>query len=264
MSVLKSKRNLSRHEYVRTFEKLYNYTFDRTKKVARRKYQWIAMPIMNSMNNIYNMIMQSNNDYFMYGIKMLDKESRASLIINELTKLQKPLLAFWNIERCETKRMVTWSNMINEEIVYVYKLISGKEYSMKNIFILDYKAVNETDFIGTMSELHRMIYSKMISLPNAARNTKGLLLMDLADEALYRICKANRYVPINTKMVYDRKKDLSLALEALYEMQQPMFSIFNLMHYSENTMIELSSKLEKEIRLIKGVMKSDVKRFSDL
>lgn len=115
MSVLKSQRTLSRHEYVHTFEKLYKYTQERISKVSKRKYNWLCMPIINNMNSIYNHVMQINNEYFCYGIKLMDRKDQANLVINELKDLQKPLLALWNIEKYETKKMAIWSDMINWE-----------------------------------------------------------------------------------------------------------------------------------------------------
>ena len=57
MSVLASKRTLSRHEYVRTFMELYNYTVQKLSKVPKRKYKFICKPISDAMNGIYNSIM---------------------------------------------------------------------------------------------------------------------------------------------------------------------------------------------------------------
>lgn len=262
MSVLKSQRTLSRHEYVHTFEKLYKYTQERISKVSKRKYNWLCMPIINNMNSIYNHVMQINNEYFCYGIKLMDRKDQANLVINELKDLQKPLLALWNIEKYETKKMAIWSDMINEEIKYLSRLGGLQEGEVKHIFILDYKAVQEADFIRVMCELHKLIYSKTISLPDMARSTNGTLLMNLADEALYRVCHANRFVPTNKKMVENRKEDLSIAYDCIRQMQQPMISIFNIMNYSENTMIEMASKLDSELRLLKGVLQSDKKRFA--
>lgn len=264
MSVLKSQRTLSRHEYVHTFEKLYKYTQERISKVSKRKYNWLCMPIINNMNSIYNHVMQINNEYFCYGIKLMDRKDQANLVINELKDLQKPLLALWNIEKYETKKMAIWSDMINEEIKYISRLGGLQEGEVKHIFILDYKAAQEADFIRVMCELHKLIYSKTISLPDMARSTNGALLMNLADEALYRVCHANRFVPTNKKMVENRKEDLSIAYDCIRQMQQPMISIFNIMNYSENTMIEMASKLDSELRLLKGVLQSDKKRFANI
>ena len=88
--------------------------------------------------------------------------------------------------------------------------------------------------------------------------------MNLADEALYRVCHANRFVPTNKKMVENRREDLSIAYDCIRQMQQPMISIFNIMNYSENTMIEMASKLDSELRLLKGVLQSDKKRFANI
>lgn len=264
MSVLKSKRTLSKHEYVHTFEILYKFTMEKLYKVAKRKFKFICEPIANKMNHIYKEIMQANNNYCNYGIKLIDKKSQAECIINELVDLQKPLLALWNIEKYDTRIMANWCNLIEEEIKYITNLGSLKSGEIMHMFILDYKAVNEADFIKVMCELHKLIYTKTISLNEKIRSTKGNLLIELVDEALFRICHANRFVPTCKKMYENREKDLSIALDCLKQMQQPMMSLFNLMNYSEAVMIEMSSKLDREMKLLKGVIKSDKKRFSNL
>lgn len=264
MSVLVSKRTLSRHEYVNTFLELYKFTEEKLSKIAKRKYRWIAEPIANQMNEIYNLITQANNDYFCYGIKLLDKPEQSKLIIGKLIDLQKPLFALWNIEDYETRKMVNWVNYINKEIMYLLRLGCISHDERLKVFILDYKAMNEAEFIRTMSKLHKIIYSKTISLKESLRSTKGVLLMNLADEAFYRVCHANLYFPINRKMYENRKEDMSIAIDCLKQMQQPLAALFNIMNYSENTMNEIAKLLDKEMTLLEAVYKSDIKRFKNL
>lgn len=264
MSVLASKRTLSRHEYVNTFLELYSFTSERLDKVSKRRYKWICEPIAHKMNKIFNMIMQVNNDYFEYGIKLIDKQSMAHLIINSLIDLQKPLFAMWNIEKYETRKMVNWVNYINKEINYIARLGDIPYKDTERVFILDYNAIEEADFLKVMSELHRTIYSKSISLKESLRSTRGTLLMDLADEALYRVCHANLCFPQNKEMYERRKEDISIALDCLREMQQPMMALFHIMNYSENVMIEIVSLLDTETKLLNGLLKSDAKRFGNL
>lgn len=261
MSVLKSKRTESKYEYIHTFETLYKHTKDKLSKLAKRKVRWLGEPIVNQMNEIYNHIMQVYDTFLRYGIKLMDIGDQADLIINELKDLQKSLLALWNVERYEERKMVAWADLINDEIMYVSRLKGAQEGRVNHIFILDYKAVNTADFVKTMCELHRLIYTKTISLPNMERNTEGILLMKLADEALYRICRANRFAPTNQGIAEFRVENLSIAFDCLHQMQMPLLSIFNLMKYSENTMQEIVSALNKEIKLLGGVIRSDKKRF---
>lgn len=264
MSVLVSKRTLSRHEYVNTFLKLYELTSDNLSKIAKRKYRWICEPIAHRMNDLYNMIMQSNNDYFEYGMKLISLQDRSRLMIDSMIELQKPLFILWNIEDYETRKMANWTDLINDEIHYLARLGGIPYNSVQRMFILDYEAINKADFLKTMSELHKMIYTKTISLKENIRSTKGTLLMNLADEAWYRVCHANLHMPQNKKMYENRKKDVSIALDCLRQMQQPMAALFNIMNYSENVMLEMATLLDTEMKLLKGLLKSDAKRFDYL
>ena len=264
MSVLVSKRTLSRHEYVNTFIELYEFTEDKLSKIAKRKYKWICEPIASQMNDIFNLILQANNDFFMYGIKLMSVPERSELMIRKLKDLQKPLFVLWNIEKYETRKMANWVDFINKEIYYL-SLLGGIPYKKESqVFILDYDAMKEADFVNVMAELHRLIYTKTISLKESLRSTKGMLLMNLADEALYRVCHSNLHVPQNKKMYENRKKDISIALDCVKQMQVPMAALFNVMNYSENTMLEMANLLDRETKLLRGVMKSDSKRFGNL
>ncbi len=263
MSVLKSKRVLSPHEYVTNFIDLYKYTEERLAGVPKRKRKWLCEPIILKMNSIYNIIADSNCDYYISNTKLCDNTDIANEIINELLNLQRPLLALWNIEKYKTQKMAHWSDLINEEINYVKRIGVIKEEKAK-LFIIDYEAVNKADFLKALSKLHRLIYSKTISLPDNIRGAKGLLLMRLADDALYYAYDANRFVP-TTKAMYDaRAKKMIKAYKRLKAMDNPMFSLFNLMGYSEKTMIEMANALQDATNLLYGVIKSDKERFKDL
>ena len=159
--------------------------------------------------------------------------------------------------------MVVCVDLINEEITLVSRYGGLKEGSVKHAFIFDRNAVQKVDFIRIMCTLHKAIYTKVISMPSTLRSMKGELLTELADEALFRICLANRFMPTNAEMVKTRKENLSLALDCLARMRPILFSIFNVMGYSERIMLDIMSTYEKEMKLLKKVMESDEKRFKD-
>lgn len=265
MSVLASKRTLSRHEYVRTFMELYNYTVQKLSKVPKRKYKFICKPISDAMNGIYNSIMEANNDYFHYGIKLLDKNERTKQIINQIIGLQKQLLVLWNIEKYETKTMVRWIDLIDEEIYYIAKLgglnpVKGKQY----MYIIDYNSVHKAEFLSTMRDLHRFAYTKIIPTNSIFRDTRGILILELVDEAWYRVTHANRYPVKTAKQYAGRKEDIEIAMNCLKELEQPMLALFNYMGYSETKMQQWANLITKEQKLLKGLQISDKKRFENL
>lgn len=258
MSVLARKRTLSRYEYAYHFTKLYDYTEERLSKMAKRKYRWLGEPIAGRMNAIRDDIMQAFDEF--YGDEA-DKRKHCTKAIHGLLGLQKNLLALWNVERYTEKRMIKWVSLIDREINLLAKeagLTGGRRY----MYILDYAAINRMDCMRIMSELHKTIYTKTISLPAYCRNTKGSYLQKTADEALFCIFEGNRIIPTSKESYEKREKHLSRSLNCIKAMEMPLFSIFNLMNYKNETMEEIAKMITEEEKLIIGLMKSDRKRFS--
>ena len=264
MSVLVPNRTLSRTEYAFKFVQLYDYSIQKLSRVPNRKQRWLCEPIINILNKIEYEVMQISDQYFNYGIKLKDKSSQGMEIINKLLSLQKPLLALWNIEKYETKKMVHWCVLINQEIKLIARMSGLPEINGISMFILDYDAINKVEYIKNMCKLHKIVYEKAIHLPRSIRESKGTLLMSLADEALFCVCRANADYPTSAESLQRRTECLSTALNCIKQMQLPFFSIYNLMHYSENTMKDIADMLSTEFKLLNGVLKSDKQRFSDL
>lgn len=264
MSVLKSKRTLSRNEYVNTFIKLYKHTEEKLSKMAKRKRRFLADPIITIMNDIFNDITEINNQYFNYGIKLINEKERSDKVIEKLLSLQKPLLALWSIEEYKDSRMITWAELIDEEIRYIARLGALPNNKGKYMFILDFDTIRKVEFLNNMWALHKFIYSKVISLPTKYRDTTGMQLKELADEAFYHLAEANRFVPTNRAMYENRKKHIDIAFDRIRKMQIPVINLFLEMEYSEQIMIEWSFLIDKEMKLLNGVIKSDAKRFGDL
>lgn len=240
--------------------KLYEYSEAKLSKMAKRKYRWLAEPIVTKMNVIRDEIMQIFDAFYDDGRSRKDKSAKA---IRELLSLQKPLLALWNVERYKTDRMIKWVSMIDREINLLARY-GGFRTGGRYMYILDYEAINRLECMKSISDLHKMIYSKTISLPSVPRSTKGSFLMGMADEALYRISEGNRIYP-KTKEEYEkRKKNFSRALNCLKSMESPLMAVFNLMNYSDETMEEIARLVTETAKLLRGIMESDEKRFSNL
>lgn len=264
MSVLKSQRTLSRHEYVNTFLKLYKHTEEKLSKMSKRKRKFLADPIIVIMNDIFNDVTEMNNEYFNYGIKQLSKKQQATQIIDKILSLQKPLVTLWSIEQYKANRMQTWADLLNEEINHFVR-IGGLQFEQERfMFILNFDTIKNAEFLNNMWEMQKFIYSKIVSLPIKYRDTTGEQLKMLADEAFYHLYEANRYVPKNKAMYEKRKEHIEIAFDRVKKLQIPTINLFLQMQYSEETMIRWSFLIDKEMKLIRGLIKSDVKRFGDL
>lgn len=260
MSVIKSKREISKYEYAYRFIKLYDHTEEKLSKMAKRKYRWLGSPISEKMNGMRDEIMQIFDQYYDGG---KSQQEQCFSVIKGLLSLQKPLLALWNVEGYTERRMQKWISLIEMEI----NLLADHGGIRKRdgyMFILDYEAINRLDCMRNMSQLHKMIYTKSISLPACCRETKGSYLMQLADAALYHMARGNRKIPETNEEYENRKKDFSRAMNCIRSMEQPMFAVFNLMNYSNETMEEIAGLITETGKLLKGLMDSDEERFAAL
>lgn len=264
MSVLVPNRTLSRTEYAFKFVQLYDYLTQKLSHVPKRKQRWLCDPIINILNRTEYKVMQISDQYFNYGIKLKDKPSQGEEVINDLLSLQKPLLALWNIEKFEMKKMAYCCFLIDKEIELITKMSGLPEMNGMSMFILDYDTINKVEYLKNMCKLHKTVYEKAIHLPRSVRESKGTLLMSLADEALFCVCRANLEYPTSAEILQRRTECLSTALNCIKQMQLPFLSIYNVMHYSEDTMKDIADMLSTEFKLLNGVLKSDKQRFADL
>lgn len=266
MSVIVAKRNLSKIQYVESFRQLQLYTQKKLEKIPKRKRKWLRDPIAKIMNEIFNMIMEVANDYFLYGIKLFSKQDRAELIINSLLSLQKPLLSLWNIEKhfYPIKIMEYWCKLINEEVRQIAIMGDIELNNYDKMFILDYTSIEQMNVLSNMCDLHWFIHSKITSLNEHIRATEGLCLIKLIDEALFRIFNANRIYPTTKKEYELRTENIAIAIKCLKEMEVPMLSLFTLELFSEGFMRQWVKQLNEEMKMLNGLQKSDKARFKNL
>ena len=141
--------------------KLYDYTEEKLSKMAKRKYRWLGEPIATKMNQIRDEIMQIFDAYYVTDASRKDRCAKA---IRDLLSLQKHLLALWNVEHYKTDRMIKWASMTDREINLLART-AGFRVEGQYMFILDYAAIEKLECMKAASTLHKIIYSKMISIP---------------------------------------------------------------------------------------------------
>lgn len=194
------------------------------------------------------------------------KPMKANLIrqsIDCLIELEKPLLIMWNVEQYQTKKMVQWVTLINNEIALLDSLCDKEEYE-KQIMILDWNKIHDTTFLKNMSELHRYVHGKVVSAKNRYDDTDSSLLISLIDEAFYSLMKANKKIPETKEDFEKRTAYISKSISCLRKMNRPMTFYFNTMGYSERIMREWSDMLVAELKLLYSLQKSDKARFKNL
>lgn len=263
MSVIRSKRHISKSEYENTFTKLYHFGEQHTSKVANRRKRWLCREINDLMNDSYNLIMEINERTYH------NTPDSSSVVVDDVGKvlknlcsLQKPLLVLWNVEHYETKKMVSWCKLLQDEWELLTNMTEMKyKYKFK---ILDYNALNKAEFLKNMSEFHRFVHGKVINAPCKFDDTSGQLLIKLVDSVFFSVIKANSKVPTNHEEYVTREKYISKAISDLYKLQRQSLFYCNLMQYSDSVLMQWSKYLNTEIKLLTALKKSDSKRFGKL
>jgi hypothetical protein len=262
MSVIRSKRHISKFEYENTFTKLYHFSADQTTKIGNRRKKWLCAKIDNIMNHSYNLIMDINEGIYQNALTDEDINKLVEQVIYHLISLEKPLMILWNVKRYKSKTMATWCGLLQNEYELLCKLINVRpRYKFK---ILDYKVINSVDFIKNMAEFHRFVHGKVINAPCKYDDTSGNLLIELVDTAFYYVIAANKKIP-STKEEYEKRTlNINSAISALYKMQRQILFYCNLMQYSESVLNDWRNYLSSELKLLNALKKSDSKRFSKL
>lgn len=262
LSVLRSKREISKTEFENTFKALYTFSESQVQKLPKRRKHWLGESITSILNDCFNLIIDLNED--LYSKKCSDEEmiERIKEIIRNLYLLEKPLIVLWNVQNYEMKKMVSWSKLLKAEMdILLNKAGLDKEYTM---IIIDKVKVKEVTFLQNMANLHKYTHGKVVNAPLKYDNSSGRLLIDAIDDALYCVFKANIKIPETKKEYLARKKLLGNAVNDLYRAQRFVLSYFNLIGYSERICDEWSGYIVTELKLLQKLIKSDRERFSDL
>ena len=84
------------------------------------------------------------------------------------------------------------------------------------------------------------------------------------EHALYCTLQGNDNFPTTRKQYEARDKYLKRAIDNLNGLQRPLYALWNVMCYSENTMDEWAGQINECIKLLSGLRSSDKKRFGKL
>lgn len=263
MAVLRSRRVISKYEFEHTFTDLYRFTAQKTAAIPKRRKRWLCWKFDAKMNSLFNTIMEVNEGYFDRTTKKEAKEELLRFSMKKLVELEKPLMVLWNVEQYEIRRMVAWTAFIDKEMEVLNSMLE-EPTTIERFQILDWSTIMKIKFLSNIFELHRIIHGKVAKAPNKYDDTYSTLLIDLIDEAMYSLAKANRRIPKTAAEYNERKKYISTAIGCLRKMQRPLIFYFNIMNYSEKALCEMSDKISDELKLLYALNKSDKERFGKL
>lgn len=263
MAVLRSKRVISKNEFEHTFTDFYRFSAQKTASISKRRKRWLCWKFDAKLNSLFSTIMEVNEGYFDRMTKREAKEELLKTALTQLVDLEKPLMVIWNVEQYEIRRMVAWASFIDKEVDVLNNMLE-QSIATEKIQILDWRVILNIQFLNNIFELHRLIHGKVAKAPNKYDDTYSTLLIDLIDEAMYSLAKANRRIPKTAVEYNERKKYISTAIGCLRKMQRPLIFYFNVMNYSENSLCKISEKINEELKLLYALNRSDKERFGKL
>lgn len=267
MSVLLRNRKMAKTEYVMQMVKLHEYTQERMQTVPARLKKYVCPHIMKLVTLAHSDVITGYNLW--ENNRTIDQEEWQRPLddaIRALGKLQKGLLLYWVLKRTSDSGMDDWAKRINHEIV----LLNGAsghsegERVLPMIHTYDLKYSESRIFVWKMQELVRYFYPKLSHVPLEYKDALTSECLHLIREALYHVMEGNRIIPKTKKQYEQRAKHFRQADAALNGLQVPLLSVWVIMKYSEREYNQQAELLNEEIKLLRGVMKSDKQRYADL
>jgi hypothetical protein len=271
MSILKNKRSISKYEYENTFDIIYKEIGKSMQSVPVRLRIWINTPLNHRLNEIYSTIMELRTNYFPNKTKNEKQLELVNSIINQILELQQCLYNFWNVMNCKDKKKASWCELLNKELALLHGMNKknplykeNKEMEGRKIIYYQKHEIQKAQFLKNMSRFHDYTHRKISHAKRLYIDRECTMISEYVDNAWYYCLKANQKIP-ETKSEYEcRKKCISNAISNIIKMEKPLFSLFNLMGYSEDILKEWSGLMSDELRLLRALRKSDKERFSDL
>ena len=194
MSVVKALRNQSSYEYDNTFNSIYKDIVSRMQKVPKRKQEYVAKPLCDVLNASFDNISKISYGYFRG--KINEKYDLISHSMKTLFEMEKPLMVYQVIENIETKKIRRIADMIeNEEALLNGLLPEDKKHPHKSFLVLNWDYINRAEFMSNMVKLNRYTHTKVMHGSNSLKYTSSAMLINLMDDALYQVVKANRKIP---------------------------------------------------------------------
>ena len=240
------------------------------KKTPMRKRKWLINPIFVYANDILKRVMdiseEMNRKDIIYNDKISKRIENVIAIIDDVKYLQPLLLALWNVESYKFSSMCNFASQINLFQTLIIKTIKGVDYNIESeyICVLNFDRIKTVAFLSNLSELHKYTHGKVCHMKNTLCDNSASLIIELIDSAFSHVIIANSKIPQNKSEYEKRKCHISEAIKNLDELNRPLISCFNVMNYSENTMQQWGNLIDTEIKLLKGLQKSDAERFSNL
>lgn len=265
MSVLARLRSTAPTEFEMNCERLVKYTVGRMDSLPNRYKKFVRPKIMTPLMGAYHDVIIANETSWKSENGRKERVQLFERALRRLSMLQRPLVVYWNLKNTKQGGIDEWVNLINREIALINGAAKRKEGDPV-LYIRSYQMAYSDDhiFLNRMRDLHKYTYSKICTVPLEYKDHLSDAILKYVDDALYLVLEGNRSIP-TSKAEYERRdKCFRQAVSNLNGLQRPLYSLWNVMNYSENVMDEWACAIDEEILLIQGVRKSDRERFRHL
>lgn len=264
MSVIKAERRESNYQFEKTCEEIVILLKHELGKVSKRKHKWVQEPLYKQTQKFYLNVINARG--YVFRKKPEEKKIKQQLFLKAISTgydFQKPLFVYWNVQKISFKKQCQLCDLICRNIALMGGFLMPKKKT-RRLLVIDWDAMENVQYLKKLSIFHRYIHTKVITAVNDLDNVETAMLIQLIDDALYRAILGNSIYPKVLSEYKLRERHLEQAIVDLYSLQIPMLSYFNIMEYSEGVMENWCNLWDDCVKLLKGVKKSDKKRFGNL
>lgn len=266
MTVLARKRQQAATEFEMHCARLVKYTVQRADAMPNRYKKFLRPRLCKPVSLAYYDAIMGNETDNRTSAGQKERTKLFDDAIRSLLRMQKPMVVYWSLFETKEGGIREWVELINREIALLNGAAGYKsgERSLPMIQILDMSYSGDRMFVNAVRKLHKYTYSKICSVPLEYKDYLSDQLLAMVDDALFCTLKGNQNIPTNKKEYEIRDKYFRKAISNLNGMQRPLYALWNVMEYSENTMDEWAELINEALRLLQGVRKSDKRRFGNL
>ena len=266
MSVLARKRQQASTEFEMNCARLVRLTVQRCDSIPKRYQKLVRPKLMQPTMAAYHAVIMANEG----DARTEEGREYRRMLFDRVTRfliaLQKPMAVYWSLFDTKEGGRREWIDLVCKELA----LIDGaarygdgeREVPMIRTFELEYS--DDRIFVNKMRDLHKYTYSKICAVPLEYKDHLSDQILQFVDDALFCVLRGNDGIPSTRKQYEARDKYFKRAIDNLNGLQRPLYALWNVMLYSENTMDEWAGQINECIKLIQGVRNSDKKRFGRL
>ena len=264
MGVLRSRRAIAYSEFERHMWKIHINLESRMHALPARYKKHVCDKLYEPMNRAYDALILADEQKGSAAAAKEKRQKYFKLAAQNILRMEKPLMAFFNIRDVSEAGAQQIGDAINFEIALLWGAAGWPKEEKPVFHTVKKEKFKRLAFLGKMAELHRYTFQKTAHAPNECFDALSTRIDDFCTNALYAVVMANEKMPQTRAEAQARDAWLKDAIDNLNAMQRPMVGLWNIMQYSEKTMDEWAGMIDEEIRILTGLRDADRQRYKSL